>query len=59
MTAGDLYALFDHRKLDHGTNKFTFRNYSVTEQDVIDCFVRINAFHANIDEHDNKQLFWF
>jgi hypothetical protein len=26
------------------------------EQDVI---VRINAFHANIDVNDNKQLFWF
>ena len=32
---------------------------SVTEQDVIVCFVRINAFHANIDVNDNKQLFWF
>jgi hypothetical protein len=32
---------------------------AVTEQDVIVCFVRINAFHANIDVNDNKQLFWF
>jgi len=35
-------------------------NYcSVTEKDVIVCFVRINAFRANIDVNDNKQLFWF
>jgi hypothetical protein len=26
---------------------------------IIVCFVRINAFHANIDVYDNKQLFWF
>jgi transposase len=32
---------------------------SVTEQDVIVCFVRINTFHANIDVNDNKQLFGF
>jgi hypothetical protein len=44
------------RSLD---GKFTFRNFSVTEQDVIVCFMRINAFHANIDVNDNKQLFWF
>jgi hypothetical protein len=37
--------------------KLTFRNFSVTEQDVIVCFVRINAFHANIDVNDNRQLF--
>jgi hypothetical protein len=34
-------------------------NFSVTEQDVIVCFVRINAFRANIDADDNKHLFWF
>jgi hypothetical protein len=39
--------------------KLTFRNFSVTEQDVIVCFVRINALHANLDVNDNKQLFWF
>jgi hypothetical protein len=39
--------------------KLTFRNFSISEQDVIVCFVRINAFHANIDVNDNKQLFWF
>jgi len=39
--------------------KLTFRNFFVTEQDVIVYFVRINAFHANIDVNDNKQLFWF
>ena len=38
--------------------KLTFRNISVTEQDVIVCFVRLNSFHANIDVNDNKQLFW-
>ena len=39
--------------------KLTFRNFFVTEQDVIVCFVRINALHANIDVNDVKQLFWF
>ena len=39
--------------------KLTFLNFSVTKQDVIVYFVRINAFHANIDVNDNKQLFWF
>jgi len=34
-------------------------NFSVPEQDVIVYFVRINAFHTNIDVHDNKQLLWF
>jgi hypothetical protein len=38
--------------------QLTFRNFSVTEQNVIVCFVRINAFHANINVNDNKQLFW-
>ena len=38
--------------------KLTFLNLSVTEQDVIVCFVRINAFQTNIDVNDNKQLFW-
>jgi hypothetical protein len=28
--------------------------FSVTEQDIIVCFVRINAFHANIDVNDNN-----
>jgi hypothetical protein len=37
--------------------KLTFRNFSIMQQDVIVCFVRINAFHANIDVNDNKQLF--
>jgi hypothetical protein len=37
----------------------TFWNISTTEQDVIVCFVKINAFHANIDVNDNKELlFW-
>ena len=39
--------------------KSTFRNFFVTEQDVIACFVRIKEFHANIDVNDVKQLFWF
>ena len=39
--------------------KFTFRNISVTEQDIIVCIVRINAFHANIDVSDYKQFVWF
>ena len=43
--------------------KFTFRNFSLTEQGVIVCllllFVRINVFRPNIDTNDNKQLFWF
>jgi len=39
--------------------KLTFRDFFVTEQDVIVYYVRINAFHANIDVNDNKQLFWF
>jgi CRP-like cAMP-binding protein len=33
----------------------TFRNFSITEQDVIVCFVRINAFHANIDVNDRER----
>jgi hypothetical protein len=49
------------RSLQTGSwdGKLTFRNFSITEQDVIVCFVRINGFHANIDVNDNKQLFWF
>ena len=39
--------------------KIDFPDFSVTEQDVIVCFVRINVFYANIDVNDNKQLFWF
>ena len=39
--------------------KLTYRNISITEQDVIVCFVRRNAFFANVDVKDNKQLFWF
>ena len=39
--------------------KLTFRNFSVTEHDVIVYFVRINVFHTNIGVNDNKQLFWF
>ena len=39
--------------------KLTFRNFSVTVQGVIVCFVRITAFHTNIDVNDNKQLVWF
>ena len=39
--------------------KLTVRNFSVTEQDVIVCFVRINAFYASNDVNDNKQLFEF
>ena len=35
--------------------KLTFRNFF--RNDVIVCFVRINAFHANVDVNDNKQLF--
>jgi hypothetical protein len=35
LTAGDLNALFDDHKLDHGTENLTFRNFPVTEQDVI------------------------
>jgi hypothetical protein len=38
--------------------KLTVRNFSVPEQNVIAHFVRINAFHANIDVNDNKQLFF-
>ena len=39
--------------------KFTLWNFSVTEHDVIVCFVRINAFHAIIFHVNyNKQLFW-
>ena len=34
--------------------KIDFPEFSVTDQDVIVCFVRINAFHANIDVNDNK-----
>jgi len=30
-----------------------FRN----EQNVIVCFVRIHALHADVDVNDNKQLF--
>jgi orotate phosphoribosyltransferase-like protein len=48
----------DHSKLDHGM-EIDFLDISVMEQDVIVGFVRINAFHANIDVNDNKQLFWF
>jgi hypothetical protein len=45
---------------DHFTDgKLTFRNFSVMEQDVVVCFVRINAFHENIDVNDNKQLIEF
>jgi hypothetical protein len=36
-----------------------FPEFSITEQNVIICFVRINALHANIDVNENKQLFWF
>jgi len=32
---------------------------SIMGQDVIVYYVRINAFHANMDVNDNKQLFWF
>jgi hypothetical protein len=58
MTACDLNTYFDHRKLDHGM-EIDFLDIYVMEQDVIVGFVRINAFHANIDVNDNKQLFWF
>jgi len=40
-----------------GDGKLTFRNFIVTEQDVIVCFLMIIAFHANIDVNDNKLLF--
>jgi hypothetical protein len=39
--------------------KTDFPEFSIMQQDVINCFVKINAFHANIDVNDNKQLFWF
>ena len=34
------------------------RNFSVTEQDVNVYVVRINAFHANIDVTDKKNIFF-
>ena len=37
--------------------KIDILQFSVTEQDFIVCFVRINAFYAKIDVNDNKQLF--
>jgi len=40
-------------------NSIMGRKIYFPEQDVIVCFVSINAFHANIDVNDNKQLFWF
>ena len=39
--------------------KICFPEFYVTEQDVIACFVRINALHANIDVNDNKSCFGF
>jgi hypothetical protein len=58
MTAGDLNANSIIASSIMG-RKLTLRNFSVTEQDAIVCYVRINAFHANIDVIDNKQMFWF
>ena len=55
MTGGDLNALFDHGKTRSWDGKLTFRNFFVTEQDVIVCLVRINAFHAIIDVNDEKK----
>jgi hypothetical protein len=52
ITAGDLNVWFDLRKLDHRTGNWLF---SVTEQYVIVCFVRINAFLPKIDVNDDKQ----
>ena len=40
MTACDLNAQFDHRKLDHGTEKLLSGFYPVTEQDVIVSFMQ-------------------
>jgi len=37
--------------------KIDFSECFVTEQDVIVCFVRINAFQVNIDVNDNKQKY--
>jgi hypothetical protein len=36
-------------------------SFTGTSNNVIVCFVRINAFHANIDVNDNTLyiLFWF
>jgi hypothetical protein len=42
-----------------GDGTLTFRIFSVTEQDDIVCFVRINAFHANIDVYDKNNCFGF
>ena len=39
--------------------KIDFPEFSVTGQDAIVCFVRINTSHANIGVSDNKQLIWF
>ena len=39
--------------------KIGFPEFSFTEQDVIACFVRINALHANIDVNDNTSCFGF
>ena len=59
MTGGDLDANSIIANSIMG-RKIDFRNFSVTEQDVIVCFVRINAFHANIDVNDYYfKLFWF
>jgi hypothetical protein len=38
--------------------KIYFPKFFVTEKDVIVCFVRISALHANIDANDNKHLFF-
>jgi len=59
MTKGDLDNIIRSSQTQSWDGKLTLRNFSVTEQDVIVCFVSINAFHANIDVNDNKQLFWF
>lgn len=39
--------------------KNDFPEFSLTEQEVIVCFVRINALNVTIDVNDSKQLFWF
>jgi hypothetical protein len=58
----DMYTLYTYGTVRPNSimgPKIGYPEFSFTEQDVIACFVRINALYANIDVNDNKQLFRF
>jgi hypothetical protein len=56
---GETITLPPPKRSDSYTHWSIKRSPPAGTHDVIVCFVRMNAFHANIDVNDNKKLFLF